>query len=378
MILHIDADAFFVSVEQVLRPDLKGLPVVVGGSDRGVVSSASYEARRYGIRSAMPIVQAARLCPQAVFLRPNFDAYKKFSVQMFAVMRRHSPRVETTSIDEGYIDLTGTLRLNKGSPVDVAGSIMGRIRDSLGINVSGGLAVNRIWSKMATDHAKPNGLLYLEPGKEVALLGNNSVGTIPGIGKRSEETLVRNKIKTVSDLLEAPISILNACLGRWGEKLFRSFSLSGNISENANYFRKSYSMERTLDADTTDCAFLHTKARELTEKLAAGLRADKRGATTIALKIRYSNFEDKINTMNLKYPTNENSRLVRAVDRLFGRMIMTSRPVRQIGVKLAGIDEPVFQEELFDAHTFDCRKKDVVIDVIRSKFGFDCVKVAGT
>ncbi|MBI5251212.1 MAG: DNA polymerase IV, partial [Desulfomonile tiedjei] len=180
-ILHVDADAFFASVEQALRPELKGLPVIVGGGDRGVVSAASYEARRYGVRSAMPVAHARRKCPRGIFLHPNFEAYRLFSSRMFAIMGEYSPLVEATSVDEGYIDLTGTLRLHKAPPWEVAHRILCRIRSSLGINASGGLASNRCWAKLATGIAKPNGLLYLESHNAMSFLGRLAVGEIPGV-----------------------------------------------------------------------------------------------------------------------------------------------------------------------------------------------------
>ena len=179
-ILHVDADAFYASVEQVLQPSLKGKAVIVGGGDRGVVSSASYQARRRGVHSAMPIVQARKLCPHAVFLEPNFSAYKEFSMRMFGIMGNYPPIVEATSIDEGYVDLTGTLKLHKAPAWEVAHRMLCEIRSALTINVSGGLAGTKSWAKMATSLAKPNGLLYLEPAQAGIILGFLPASAIPG------------------------------------------------------------------------------------------------------------------------------------------------------------------------------------------------------
>src|SRR5271157_5438954 len=203
LILHVDADAFYASVEQVLQPSLKGKAVIVGGGDRGVVSSASYEARRRGIHSAMPIVQARKLCPHAVFLDPNFHAYKEFSMRMFGIMENYSPVVEATSIDEGYVDLTGTLKLHKAPAWEVAHRMLCEIRSSLAINVSGGLAGTKSYAKMATGLAKPNGLLYLEPEKARIILGLLPAKAIPGVGKKAEEILRRHGIRTVADVADS-------------------------------------------------------------------------------------------------------------------------------------------------------------------------------
>jgi DNA polymerase IV len=379
LILHVDADAFFASVEQALNPELKGRAVIVGGSDRGVVSAASYEARRFGVHSAMPIVQARKLCPHAVFLDPNFHAYSDFSRRMFDIMRKYSPLVEATSVDEGYVDLTGTLRLHQAQPWEVAHRLVCEIRSTLKINVSGGLARTRTWAKMATGLAKPNGLLYLEQGGAAVVLGGLPVGSIPGVGKKGQEILERAGILTVADLAGAQRRPLCRLLGHWGEHLVEI--ASGNdcrpVVAQRQDPQKSYSKERTLERDTCDYAFIRSLARELAEKLAGRLRADGKGAATVTLKIRYADFTDVGRSISLKEPTNLTSEILRLVDLLLRKTVTGTRKMRQVGVKLSGIGQPGLQTNLFDPKRPLITQRDQAVDKIRGRFGFESIQVSG-
>ena len=379
LILHVDADAFFASVEQALRPGLKGRAVIVGGSDRGVVSAASYEARRFGVHSAMPIVQARKLCPHAIFLDPNFQAYSEFSRRMFEVMRKYSPVVEATSVDEGYADLTGTLRLHMASPWEVAHRLLCEIRSTLDINVSGGLAETRTWAKMATGLAKPNGLLYLESGGAAVVLGGLPVGAVPGVGKKGQEILERAGIVTVADLARAQPKSMSRLLGRWGERLIE-IALGNDcrpvVAERQDS-QKSYSKERTLERDTADYMFVRSVARELGEKLAAKVRADGKGAATVTLKIRYADFTDCGRSISLKEPTNLTREILRLIDLLLRKTITRNAKVRQVGVKLSGIGHPVLQMDLFDPNGSLHSRKDLAVDTIRHRFGFGSILVSG-
>jgi DNA polymerase-4 len=379
VILHVDADAFFASVEQVLDPKLRGKAVIVGGSDRGVVSAASYEARKFGVHSAMPTARARMLCPHGVFLPPNFRAYKEFSRAMFRIMEKYSPAVEATSVDEGYVDLTGALRLHKAPAWEVAHRILTEIRVTLGINVSGGAATTRAWAKMATGLAKPNGLFCLEPCRAASLMGLLPVETIPGVGKKTQDILHRARIRRVGDLSAAAPDFIRRLLGQWGEKLIRiaSGQSSSRIRAQDHGPQKSYSKDRTLETDTTDYRFLRAVARELAEKLTARLRSDERGASAVTLKVRYKDFTEVSRSISMKEPTNLNSEILGCVDRLFWLTITKRLPVRQIGVKLSGIDIPILQENLFDPARPLRVQRDRIVDTIRGRFGFDSVLVAG-
>ncbi len=380
LILHVDADAFFASVEQALDPGLKGKAVIVGGTDRGVVSAASYEARRYGVHSAMPIVKARRLCPHGLFLRPNFGAYSAFSRKMFEIMERYSPVVEAASVDEGYVDLGGTLRLHGAPPWEVAARMLAEIRSTLDINASGGLAGTKTFAKMATGLAKPNGLIYLEPAGAVLLLGALSVGKIPGVGKRAQELLESRGIRTVSDLAAAPGKRVTSIVGAWGERLVEI--ARGNdtrrVRAEPRLCQKSYSKQRTLEKDLSDYQTIRSIARELAEKLSAKLRRDHKGACVITFRVRYADFKETGKSVTIKHATNSTLEIQEHLDRLIGRTISRCVPVRKVGVMLSGIENPISQDDLFDPNRHRKRERDVAVDRIRSRFGFQAVWVSGS
>ncbi|MBI5572839.1 MAG: DNA polymerase IV [Desulfomonile tiedjei] len=376
-ILHVDADAFFASVEQVLRPDLQGLPVIVSGGDRGVVSAASYEARRFGVHSAMPTVQARKLCPRAVFLSPNFSAYKEFSTRMFAIMKGYSPQVEVTSVDEGYVDLTGTFRLHRAPPWEIAHRMLSEIRAGLGINVSGGIAGTKCFAKMTTGLAKPNGLLYLEPQHARIVLARLPVESIPGVGKKAEEILKRRGIMTVGDVADLSRRRLQRLLGKWGGALWEL--ATGNdgrpVVSSHRDPQKSYSKEHTLEQDSKDLGHVWSVVAQLTEKVAARLRADGRGACTVTVKVRSADFSDMSRSMSLKFPTNLTRDLLDCAARLFRLTAGRRFGIRQVGVKLSGIDVPVLQTDLFEPRRHIAAARDRTVDQIRNRFGFHAVKI---
>jgi len=344
-----------------------------------VVSAASYEARKFGVHSAMPMVQARKRCPHAVILLPNFRAYREFSTAMFRILEKYSPLVEVTSVDEGYVDLSGTLKLHRAPAWTVADRILREIRSELGINVSAAAAPTRAWAKMATGLAKPNGLLYLEPSRATLLVGCLPVSAIPGVGKKTEDILNRAGIQRVADLATTPRESIRRLLGLWGDRLMRiaTGSSSRQIRADAPDGQKSYSKDRTLEADTTDYVFLRTLVRQLAEKLAARLRSDGKGATTVTLKVRYHDFKDVSRSISLKEPTNLNSEIIDTLDRLFFLTIKKRSPVRQIGVKFSGVGRPALQTDLFDPNRQLRRERDRIVDAIRERFGFESVLVSG-
>jgi DNA polymerase IV len=342
-----------------------------------VVSAASYEARRFGVHSAMPIVQARKLCPHALFIDPNFRAYKEFSGRMFEIMRDYSPIVETTSIDEGYVDLTGTLKLHKGPAWEVAHRMLREIRAALAINVSGGLAGTKSWAKMATGLAKPNGLLYLEGERAALILGFLPAGAIPGVGKKAEETLKRSGILTVADVAAADIGLMRRLLGQWGERLvdIASGKDPRPVDPRRSDIQKSYSKDRTLEKDTVDYPYIRLVARELAQRLAERLREDGATARTVTFKVRYADFSDVSRSMTLKEAVDGNAEILNCVDRLFQKTVTRSAKIRQVGVKLSGIEDPAHQTDLFDPGRPVRRKRDQTVDAIRRRFGFDAVRI---
>lgn len=380
MILHVDADAFFVSVEQALRPDLVGLAVIVGGTDRGVVSSASYEARSFGIHSAMPMVQARRLCPHAVVLEPHFSAYSKFSRHMFHIMERYSPVVEATSVDEGYVDLTGTLRLHRCPPWEVAHRLLTEIRGELSINVSGGLAPSKSAAKMATGLAKPNGLLYLAPDKVCTILGGLPAAAIPGVGKRAAEILKAHAINTVGDIARAGPNLIRSLMGKWGEHVVEIASGrdATPVRTGPRDPRKSYSRDRTLAKDTRDRDFVRDVAWELSENLSAKLRRDGKAASTVTVKIRYHDFSDVSKSATMRHPSQDTVEILGLVDELLRKAMGRKERVRQVGVKLSGITLPSHQGNLFDPRSPQRLQRDRAVDTIRDRFGFHAISPGRT
>jgi len=378
-ILHVDADAFFASVEQTLQPELRGKAVIVGGGDRGVVSAASYEARAFGVRSAMPTVEARRLCPHAIFLEPNFRAYKDYSRRMFAIMEEYSPMVEATSVDEGYVDLTGALRLHNAPPWEIAHRMLDRIRSTLEISVSGALAGSKTAAKMATRLAKPNGLLYLEPNRAWIILGRLPVHAVPGVGKRARQLLEQRGITTVADLAHTPPRLLRSLFGVWGEKLLQI--ARGNdsrpVRREPRGAQKSYSKDRTLAQDTLDYEFVRDMARKLAEKLAARVREDGQRAATVTFKVRYADFVDCSRSMTMWEPTNVNAEILDCIDRLFWKTVQPRRPIRQIGVKLSGVCSYGAQLNLFDSRHEIKERRDSAVDAIRQKYGFESIGAFG-
>src|SRR6478672_10508399 len=216
-VFHVDMDAFFVSVEELFHPELKGKAVVVGGkaTERGVVSAASYEARKFGVHSAMPLRTAAKLCPHALFVDGHPEKYRECSEQVFGVLNRFSPKVEMASIDEAYLDLTGTERLH-GPPLRAAHELHSRVKHDTGLNCSIGIATSRLVAKVASDQAKPNGVLWIVPGEEAAFLAPLDIRKIPGVGKKTEQRLNEIGIRRVGDLASLEEAFLEQRLGKWG------------------------------------------------------------------------------------------------------------------------------------------------------------------
>ena len=371
-ILHVDMDAFFVSVEEVLDPSLKGKPVIVGGraEGRGVVAAASYVARRYGVHSAMPIAQAKRLCPHAIFLSGSQRRYSEYSVRVFEILKRYSPLVEPMSLDEAFVDLTGCERLH--GPVLKAGEkIRNEIREELGLNASVGIASNKLLAKIASAYCKPNGMLWIAPGMEQRFLAPLPIRRIPGIGPKGEAELRRMGIKSVGDLARLPLESL-AC-GKWGASLYRKargISESPVIGETVD--PRSISRETTLETDSADPLFLESTLSYLTEKVAGQLRENKLFARTVTLKLRYSDFKTVTRSKTLEMPTAEDHTLLKTGAGLFRKLFTHRTRVRLIGITFTSLTATSDrQEDLFDHKGGQCWDNLYQgIDRIRHKYGF--------
>lgn len=372
-ILHIDMDAFFVSVEQVRDPSLKGKPVIVGGAPdgRGVVAAASYEARKYGIHSAQPVSRAKRLCPHAIFLRGSHGLYSEFSMRIFDILDRYSPLVEPMSLDEAYVDLTGCERLH-GPVTETAVRIHDEIKSRVGINASVGVAANKLMAKIASNMAKPNGFLRILPGHEAEFLAPLPVGRIPGIGPKSVEAFKRMGIHTVRDLAALPLELLEEAHGEWGHRLYqkaRGISQSPVLKCDDT---RSISRETTLGKDSSDPAFLESTLSWLVEKAASQLREEGLRARCVSLKLRDSNFKTVTRSHTLNKAACEDHIIFDTVVGLFRKLFTRRTRVRLVGVALTSLTSGASpQMELFE--NLDAKQWQKLyqgIDRIRDKYGF--------
>ncbi|HEX3681669.1 MAG TPA: DNA polymerase IV [Bryobacteraceae bacterium] len=385
LICHVDMDAFFVSVEELFNPSLKGKPVVVGGKadQRGVVAAASYVARRFGVHSAMPLRTAARLCPQAVFVDGHPERYRDCSKKVFAVLQRFSPQVEMASIDEAYLDLTGTERLH-GPALRAAHSLHAAIGAETKLKCSLGLASSRLVAKVSSDQAKPSGLLYVLPGQEARFLAPLEVRKIPGVGKKTEASLHAIGIRRVGDLARLEENFLARRFGRWG------LALAGKaLGEDAggwfdaeigaNEDPKSISHEHTFGEDTKDREQLETTLLRLSEMVARRLREHQLYARTIQLKLRFEDFSTITRARSLDHATQLDSEVAGAVVGLF-RLAWDGRAlVRLLGVHAGSLEQAEGQMSLLEEpRTARLREAFRSVDHIRDRFGERSVSLAKT
>ncbi|MFT4579099.1 MAG: DNA polymerase-4 [Nitrospinales bacterium] len=373
-ILHVDMDAFFVSVEEVLDPSLKDKPVIVGGDidSRGVVAAASYAARKFGIHSAMPIARAKRLCPHAIFLRGSHQLYSEYSAKVFEILRNYSPLVEPMSLDEAFVDLTGCGKLH-GPILKTAETIRNEIRDRLGLNASIGIATNKLMAKVASAYCKPNGMLWIAPGKEQQFLAPLPIKRIPGIGPKGCAKLNSMGVKSVADLARLPLAILEETHGKWGASLYRKARGVSSSPVNAEIEEpRSISRETTFATDSMNLLFLESTLSYLTEKTAAQLRSNGLFARTITLKLRDSDFKTVTRSQTLGWPTAADHTLLKTAANLFRKAFNHKARIRLIGVSLSSLTaHPYQQEDLFDLK--DGERWDGLyqgIDRIRKKYGF--------
>src|SRR5215468_7439888 len=291
-ILHVDMDAFFVSVELLERPELRGKPVVVGGQkdQRGVVSAASYEARKYGIHSAMPLRTAGRLCPDAIFLDGHHEKYGEWSDRVATILAKFSPVVEMVSIDEAYLDLAGTERLH-GPPLAAADKLLRTITHNTSLPCSGGLATTRLTAKVASDQGKPRGLVWVAPGMEARFLARLPIRKIPGIGEVTERALRALGIETVEQLAAHSQEKLEKIFGQWGTALYRKARGGDAYEFLIDAEPKSISHNHTFGEDTADVAEMESVLSHLSQKACKRLREAGLSTRTLTLTIRYAGFD---------------------------------------------------------------------------------------
>jgi DNA polymerase-4 len=379
-VLHVDMDAFFVSVELLERPELRGKPVVVGGrpDQRGVVSAASYEARKYGIHSAMPLRTAGRLCPHAIFLDGHHEKYSEWSDRVATILAKFSPVVEMVSIDEAYLDLAGTERL-QGPPLAAADKLLRNITRATSLPCSGGLAATRLVAKVASDQAKPRGLLWVAPGQEARFLAPLSVRKIPGIGEVTERALRALGVETVEQLAAVPQENLERIFGQWGTALFRKARGGDSYEFVIDAEPKSISQNHTFGEDTDDTSALTAMLSHLSQKACKRLREAGLATRTLTLTIRYAGFDTHMRSKTLAAPTRLDADIFAIFRNLFREHRDHRRKIRLLGVSLSGFTHGAEQLDLLEAERREkLEKLTGAADRLRDRFGFGSVQFGGS
>ncbi|MBD8024511.1 DNA polymerase IV [Microbacterium gallinarum] len=332
-ILHVDMDAFYASVEQLDDPSLVGKPIIIGAPDsRSVVSSASYEARRFGVRSAMPVGQALRLCPTAIVVPPHFDRYLALSGQVMRIFRDVTPLVEPLSIDEAFLDVRGVRRL-WGSPAMIARELRTRVRAETGLTCSIGVAATKHVAKMASTISKPDGLLVVAEADTAAFLAPRSVRALWGVGPKAAEALEGRGIRTIGDIIDTPRDVLDRALGpAMGERVWYLARGIDARSVDTERVEKSVGHEETFHEDIADPRILRTELRRLADRVGARLRSGGWEASTIAIKVRFADFTTISRSQTLPEPTAVGQRIGDAAHELFDA-VERHLPVRLIGVR---------------------------------------------
>jgi len=382
-ILHVDMDAFFVSVEEVFDPSLRGKPVIVGGrpDQRGVVSAASYAARAFGVHSAMPLRNAARLCPQGIFLEGHPERYREYSSRVKEVLQSFSPVMEMASIDEAYLDLTGCERLH-GPPMAAAHRLHDRIRQATGLNCSIGAAASRLVAKICSDLAKPNGLLWVQPGLEARFLAPLDIRKIPGIGKVTERQLHELGIKKVGDLARLDEAFLEARFGGWGLALAgkaKGMDAGGwyDAPIGAGEAQKSISHEHTFGEDAGDVRLIEATLVHLAEMVGRRLREHGLFARTVGIKIRYGDFSTFTRAHTLDHPSQLDSDLL-GTARVLLEKNWTRKPLRLLGLSASNLESAEGQLSLLDQDRNERWRKALrVVDQLRDRYGDSTVSLAG-
>ena len=389
-IFHVDVDAFFASVEQVIRPHLRGKPVIVGGmpTERSVVASASYEARRLGVRTAMPLAQAYRICPEAAFLKGAFRNYAKASDTIFEICRRFTPIVETISLDEAFLDMTGavdarpeserrasSLRTLFGSPIETAARLKDEVRAVTGLSVSIGVASNKLIAKIASDYAKPDGIALVSPGYEAAFLASMHVKKIPGVGRAMCDRLTLLNTSRVDQLRNIPEHLLRKTFGSAGEALFNHVRGRDPGVVEACALPKSISRETTFEEDTCNRELVEGMLSYLLARAARELRTLAMRARTVSVKLRYADFTTLAKSASLAEPGRHDDVFYRTALELLETLWHKRMRVRLVGVALSKLHPTLeHQGRLFQERRYE-KEENLYrsVDRIRDRFGFSAI-----
>jgi DNA polymerase-4 len=381
-VFHVDMDAFFVSVEELFDPSLKGKPVVVGGNpnERGVVAAASYAARKFGVHSAMPLRTAHKLCPQAVFVHGHPERYREQSHKVRKVLEKFSPQVEMASIDEAYLEMTGTERLH-GPPLAAAHELHKQVKASTALNCSVGIGTSRLIAKVASDQAKPNGVLWIPSGVEAHFLAPLDVRKIPGVGKVMEKNLNDIGIRRVGDLARLEETFLEERFGKWGLALAgksHGLDAGGWFDEDIGTEEdpKSISHEHTYNDDTADEQIHESTLSRLSEMVGRRLRENKLHAHTIQLKLRYSDFSTITRAQSLATLTQLDTVIFETARELFRKNWKRGEKIRLLGVHAGSLSREEGQISLIEGDKQQRWKNALsAADKLRDKFGEGAVSL---
>jgi DNA polymerase IV len=374
IIAHFDLDAFFVSVEVLNDPSLRGKPMIVGGRDRGVVAACSYEARKFGIHSAMPAKKALQLCPHLIVVGGSRGEYSRYSRWVTQIIAAKAPLFEKASVDEFYLDLGGMEKFFH--PLQWTIDLRQQIMDETQLPISFGLAGNKMIAKMATDEAKPNGYLQVPFGKEKEFLAPMPVGKIPGVGEQTEQSLKAMGIRLIKDISERSLEEMEERLGKWGIDLWHKSQGIHNGIVEPYHEAKSVSTENTFEENKTDMNFLMSELVRMCEKIAFELRQDEKVAGCIAVKIRYPDFETTSRQAAVDY-TCADDEIIPIAKELFHKLYRKGQPVRLLGVRLSELTNQAVQTNLFS----DAEKKSDLykaIDEVKNKYGKKLLKRASS
>lgn len=379
-IIHLDLDAFYPSVEVLDNPALEGKPVIVGGSkERGVVSSASYEARRYGVHSAQPMATAMRLCPFGVFLPGRMSRYKEVSKLVFRIFHGFTPLVEPISIDEAFLDVTGSERLF-GRPEAIAGKIKGRVRAETGLTISAGVAPSKFTAKIASDMNKPDGLTVVPPEAVLSFLEPLPISKMWGVGVKTQEHLRRLGVRTIGDLRRLPEKTLEKRLGKQGLRMHRLAWGIDNRDVEAPGEAKSIGHERTFSHDVLEFESARKELLALADKVARRMRRNGVAGKTVTLKVKYGDFKQVTRSTTFSESTHECSVIHRTTCRMLDRTDIGERPVRLLGVSVSQLSHAQAGEQLslFDTERRSRKRRQLyaALDALADRFGEDSVRPA--
>ncbi|GAA3811427.1 DNA polymerase IV [Cellulomonas soli] len=374
-ILHVDMDAFFASVELARRPQLHGLPVIVGGAHRGVVLAATYEARAFGVHSAMPMAAALRLCPQAVVVPPDHAAYREVSTGVMRILGDVTALVEQVSVDEAFLDVAGARR-RLGPPTRIAGLIREQVSSGFGITCSVGIGATKFVAKLASSHAKPDGVLLVPRAATVDFLHALPVGALWGVGERTEQALARWGIRTVAELARTDVAVVQHAVGKVaGAHLYDLAWGRDPRPVHPHRDEKSIGAEETFDVDVADIAVVEAKILELADRCASRLRAHRFVARTVSIKVRTSDFRTLSRSRTLSSPTDVAREIYLAGRSLLAGVDLEGLPVRLIGVRAEGlapaattVRQPTLDEAV-DEQDGPRREAERAMDLVRSRFG---------